>query len=50
MKKYKSSDLVHKRAEVMQEALDNGVIIQLCKTNGDVVDELVMKKKEDKAS
>lgn len=44
MKTYKSSDLTHKRAEVIEEALKNGVIIQVCKTNGDVIDELVMKK------
>ncbi len=42
MKTYKSSDLVHKRAEVMQEAEKGGVIIQRCNTNGDVVREFVM--------
>ena len=36
MKKYKSSDLTHKRAEVLKEAKANGVIIQECNTNGDV--------------
>ena len=36
MKKYKSSDLTHKRAEVLKEAKVNGVIIQECNTNGDV--------------
>ena len=36
MKTYKSRDLTHKRAEVMQEAKANGVIIQECNTNGEV--------------
>jgi len=36
MKTYKSSDLTHKRAEVLKEAKANGVIIQECNTNGDV--------------
>ncbi len=44
MKTYKSSDLVHKRAEVMQEAEKGGVIIQRCNTNGDLVREFVMMK------
>ncbi|MCP4265052.1 MAG: hypothetical protein GY777_05665 [Candidatus Brocadiaceae bacterium] len=46
MKKYKSSDLTHKRAEVMREAENSGVIIQECRTNGEVVQELVLAGKE----
>jgi len=42
MKKYKSSDLTHKRAEVFKEARENGVIIQECNTNGDVRQGYVM--------
>lgn len=47
MKKYKSSDLTHKRAEVFREAEKNGVIIQECRTNGEVVNELVLIKKSE---
>ena len=42
MKTYKSSDLTNKRAEVFREAEKNGVIIQQCRTNGDVISELVL--------
>lgn len=42
MKKFKSSDLTHKRAEVLKEAKANGVIIQECNTNGDVRCEYVI--------
>ena len=42
MKTYKSSDLTHKRAEVLKEAKANGVIIQECNTNGDVRQEFVL--------
>jgi len=42
MKTYKSSDLTHKRAEVLKEAKANGVIIQECNTNGDVRCEYVL--------
>lgn len=42
MKKYKSSDLTHKRAEVLKEARENGVIIQELRTNGEVIGELVL--------
>tara|TARA_R110002020_G_scaffold467655_1_gene691381 strand:+ start:15700 stop:15885 length:186 start_codon:yes stop_codon:yes gene_type:complete len=42
MRKYKSSDLTHKRAEVLKEAKANGVIIQECNTNGDVRQEYVL--------
>ena len=43
MKTYKSSDLTNnKRAEVFREAEANGVIIQQCRTNGEVIIEFVM--------
>ena len=45
MKTYKSSDLTHKRAEVMREAEKDGVIIQERRTNGEVVNEFVLTKK-----
>ena len=46
MKTFKSSDLTHKRAEVMREAEKNGVIIQECRTNGEVVKEFVIVTRE----
>ena len=42
MKKYKSSDLTHKRAEVLKEAKANGVIIQQLETNGEIRQEFVI--------
>ena len=42
MKTYKSSDLTHKRAEVLKEAKANGVIIQECNTNGEVRQSYVL--------
>ncbi|NRA79345.1 MAG: hypothetical protein HRU18_14145 [Pseudoalteromonas sp.] len=42
MKKYKSSDLTHKRAEVLKEAKANGVIIQQLETNGAVRCEFLL--------
>ena len=36
MKTYKSSDLTHKRAEVLREAKANGVIVEERNTNGEV--------------
>jgi len=43
MKTYKSSALTNnKRAEVFREAEKNGVIIQQCRTNGEVVVEFVL--------
>ena len=45
MKTYKSSDLTHKRAEVLKEAKANGVVIQECNTNGDVRCEYVLTQK-----
>jgi hypothetical protein len=42
MKTYKSSDLTHKRAEVLKEARANGVIIEERNTNGDVRQDYVL--------
>ena len=42
MKTYKSSDLTHKRAEVMREAEANGVKIQERRSNGEVIKEFVI--------
>lgn len=42
MKTYKSSDLTHKRAEVLKEAKANGVIVQQLETNGEVRQEFVI--------
>lgn len=42
MKKYKSSDLTHKRAEVLKEAKLNGIIIQQLETNGQVRCEFLL--------
>lgn len=42
MKVYKSSDLTHKRAEVLKEAAENGVIIQQLETNGNIRQEFVL--------
>lgn len=42
MKRYKASDLTHKRAEVIKEAKSNGVIIECRNTNGSVESELVL--------
>jgi len=47
MKVFKSSDLTHKRSEVMREAEKNGVIIQERRTNGEVVKEFVLTLKGD---
>lgn len=46
MKTYKSSDLTHKRAEVLEEAAENGVIIQQLETNGKVRQEFVLCTKD----
>lgn len=47
MKTYKSSDLTHKRAEVLKEAAKNGAIIQQLETNGQVRKEFVLLTEED---
>ena len=46
MKIYKSSDLTHKRAEVLKEAKANGVIIQQLETNGVIREEFYLMTKE----
>ena len=46
MKRYKSSDLTHKRAEVLKEAKANGVIIQQLETNGVIREEFYLMTKE----
>lgn len=38
MKTYKSSDLTHKRAEVLRAAREEGVIIEERRSNGEVVE------------
>lgn len=45
MKKFKSSDLTHNRAEVLKEARENGCIIEERNTNGDVRSEYIIIKK-----
>jgi hypothetical protein len=42
VKTYKFSDLTHKRAEVMQEVKQNGVILQQLERNGTVREEFVL--------
>jgi len=42
VKIYKSSDLTHKRAEVFAAARISPVIINQCRTNGDVIDVFVL--------
>lgn len=42
MKTYKSSDLTHKRAEVLKEAKKGAVIIEKQLTNGDVDLEFIL--------
>lgn len=46
MKKFKSSDLSHKRAEVMKAAEEYGAVIQEQRTNGEVKREFVLITKE----
>ena len=50
MKVYKSSDLTHKRAEVLKEAKANSVIIQQLETNGQVRHEFILVTKYRAAS
>lgn len=45
MKTYKSSDLTHKRAEVLKEAKVNGVIIKQLETNGETREEFLLVSK-----
>lgn len=44
MKTYNSSDLSHKRAELIESALKEDVLIQIKNTNGKVRYELVLSK------
>lgn len=39
---FKSSDLTHKRSEVMKAARDGAALIQLRETNGEVREEFVL--------
>lgn len=42
MKKFNSSDLSHKRTEVMTAARNGGAIIQTKRSNGEVMEEFVL--------
>lgn len=46
MKTFNASALSHSRAEVMKAAREDGAIIQEKRTNGEVVCEYILKKKE----
>lgn len=49
MKAFKSSALTNtKRCEVFEEAEKNGVIIQMCKTNGNVIKEFILLSSDSK--
>ena len=43
MKTYKSSDLTHKRAEVLEAAKKGAVVIQQLETNGNVREEFILR-------
>ena len=43
MKTYKSSDLTHKRAEVLKAAREEGVIIEERRSNGEVINEYTLR-------
>lgn len=47
MKVYKSSDLTQKRAEVFNEARKAPVIINQCRTNGDIIDVFVLTRQSE---
>ena len=47
MKKFQSSDLTHKRSDVMRAAEEHGAVIQLKRTNGEVSKEFVLMTKEE---
>jgi hypothetical protein len=42
MKTYKLSDLIHKREELFDNATKSGVILEQRKTNGKVINKLVL--------
>ena len=44
MKVYKSSDLSHKRAEVLKAARNGGVIIEERRSNGEVMETYELKR------
>lgn len=44
MKTFKSSDLSHKRAEVLKAARNGGVIIEERRSNGEVVERYLLSK------
>ena len=44
MKTFKSSDLTHKRAEVLKAAREEGVIIEERRSNGEVIERYELKK------
>ena len=44
MKTFNASDMAHKRTEIFEAAREEGVIIQKKNTNGEVLEEFVMKK------
>jgi len=44
MKTFKSSDLSHKRAEVLKAARDGGVIIEERRSNGEVICQYVLQR------
>ena len=46
MKTFTASHLSHKPAEVLAEARLNGAIIQQKRTNGDVIEEFVLVRKD----
>ena len=47
MKKYKLSDITHKRAELFAHARTNGVLLQSLRTNGEVLEEYVIISKDE---
>ncbi len=47
MKKFNSSALTHKRADVIRAAEEHGAVIQLKRTNGEVSKEFVLITKEE---
>lgn len=52
MKVYKASALAHKgRSDILDEAMESGVVINRCATNGKVLNSMVIisKKKFDEA-
>ena len=46
MKTFNASDMAHKRTEIFNAAREDGVIIQKKNTNGDVLEEFVMIRRQ----